>query len=239
MSEDPIQIRILFFASLKDITGKSAVNLTVNKGSSIDDIKKILIQKYPILSEKLKNCLTAIDRKYENDSTRAIAGSEVAFFPPVSGGSFPPSNIRITKDPIDSNEIISKLCNSNTGAVDVFIGVVREQTERATGRFTTKQLEYEAFEAMAIEKMVLIEAEIRQKWKEIEGIAIIQRIGLLTPGTPSVIIACSASHRNSGVFEATRYAIDRLKQIVPVWKKEISKDGEEWIEGDYRPGEGD
>jgi molybdopterin synthase catalytic subunit len=59
------------------------------------------------------------------------------------------------------------------------------------------------------------------------------------PGTVSVIIACSSSHRDSGIFEATRYGIDRLKEIVPVWKKEVSKDGQEWIEGEYYPQRGE
>ena len=68
-----------------------------------------------------------------------------------------------------------------------------------------------------------------------EGIGIVQRIGLLDPGTPTVMIACTAAHRDTGVFEAARYGIDRLKQIVPVWKKEIGPDGEVWIEGEYDP----
>ena len=77
--------------------------------------------------------------------------------------------------------------------------------------------------------------EIRQQWPTVEGIAIVQRIGRLDAGTPTVLIACTAAHRDTGVFEAARYGIDRLKQIVPVWKKEIGPDGEAWVEGDYRP----
>jgi MoaE-MoaD fusion protein len=73
----------------------------------------------------------------------------------------------------------------------------------------------------------------------VQGIVIVQRIGRLDAGTPTVLIACSASHRDTGVFEAARYGIDRLKEIVPVWKKEIGPHGEEWIEGHYRPERGD
>jgi molybdopterin synthase catalytic subunit len=69
----------------------------------------------------------------------------------------------------------------------------------------------------------------------VEGIAIVQRIGHLEPGTPTVLIACTAAHRDTGVFEAARYGIDRLKQIVPIWKKEIGPDGEVWVEGAYMP----
>ncbi len=81
--------------------------------------------------------------------------------------------------------------------------------------------------------------EIRERWPAVEGIAMVQRIGILEPMTPTVLIACTAAHRDTGVFEAARYGIDRLKEIVPIWKKEVSPDGEVWVEGDYRPGMAD
>ena len=81
--------------------------------------------------------------------------------------------------------------------------------------------------------------EIRSKWPTIEGIAIVQRIGRLYPGTPTVVIACTAAHRDTGVFDAARYGIDRLKEIVPVWKKEVNPEGEQWIEGEYIPRQGE
>jgi molybdopterin synthase catalytic subunit len=92
---------------------------------------------------------------------------------------------------------------------------------------------------MAETKLRQVAEEIRQRWPQVEGIAIVQRIGKLLPGTPTVLIACSAAHRDTGVFEAARYGIDRLKEIVPIWKKEVGPDGEEWIEGNYVPVEGD
>ena len=92
---------------------------------------------------------------------------------------------------------------------------------------------------MAEEQLQKVADEIRARWSAVEGIAIIQRIGHLDAGTPTVAIACSAGHRDSGVFEAARYGIDRLKQIVPVWKKEVGPQGEEWIEGDYQPTSGE
>ena len=85
------------------------------------------------------------------------------------------------------------------------------------------------------EKMQQVVDEIREKWPTVEGVAIVQRVGRLYPETPTVLIACTAAHRDTGVFEAARYGIDRLKQIVPVWKKEYKPDGEEWVEGDYHP----
>ena len=92
---------------------------------------------------------------------------------------------------------------------------------------------------MAEAKMGQVADEIRERWPVVEGIAIVQRIGRLEAGTPTILIACTAAHRDTGVFEAARYGIDRLKEIVPVWKKEIGPDGQEWIEGEYHPQRGD
>ena len=88
---------------------------------------------------------------------------------------------------------------------------------------------------MALAKMKQVAAEIRARWAMVEGIAIIQRIGVLKVGDNTVLCACSSPHRDDGCFEAARYGIDRLKEIVPVWKKEVGVGGETWIEGDYRP----
>lgn len=77
--------------------------------------------------------------------------------------------------------------------------------------------------------------EIRERWDSVEGIAIVQRIGKLYPCTPPVLIACTSAHRNTGVFDAARYGIDRLKEIVPVWKKEIGPKGGQWVKGAYIP----
>jgi molybdopterin synthase catalytic subunit len=92
---------------------------------------------------------------------------------------------------------------------------------------------------MAEAKMQQVADEIRLRWPSIEGIAIIQRIGRLDPMTPTVMIACTAPHRDTGVFDAAKYGIDRLKEIVPIWKKEVSPQGESWIEGDYIPKAGE
>ena len=116
--------------------------------------------------------------------------------------------------------------------------MVRGVTARGDAH-ETDYLEYEAYRPMAEAKMQQIAGEIRRKWPSVEGIALVQRIGRLFPGTPTVLIACTAPHRDTGVFEAARYGIDRLKEIVPVWKKEVSPDGEFWVEGEHPPAGGD
>jgi molybdopterin synthase catalytic subunit len=150
-----------------------------------------------------------------------------------------PSTIfAITEDELDLNQILDQITLPSTGAACFFSGMVREITTK-DGLVQTDHLQYEAYQAMAEAKMEQVANEIRKQWPSVEGIAIVQRIGKLMPGTPTVLIACTAAHRESGVFEAARYGIDRLKQIVPIWKKEVGKDGEEWIEGEYIPSPGE
>ncbi len=160
------------------------------------------------------------------------------FFPPVSGGSEFPTICTVTHRPINIDSLVKKITLDSTGAVAVFTGVIRGITKRGDAH-ETAALTYELYKPMAIKKMHQIAAEIRERWMAVEGVVLVQRIGTMQPKTVTVVIACSSSHRDEGVFEAARYGIDRLKEIVPVWKKEISPEGEVWIEGDYLPQAGE
>ena len=150
-----------------------------------------------------------------------------------------PTYIEITSNPIRLDEWIEKITLPSTGAICSFTGVVRAYSGIEGFPEETQYLEYEAYIPMAEIKMGQIAAEIRARWSTVIGIVIVQRIGRLYPETPTVLIACSSAHRDTGVFEAARYGIDRLKEIVPVWKKEVTLKDETWIEGSYRPDESD
>jgi molybdopterin synthase catalytic subunit len=149
-----------------------------------------------------------------------------------------PTIFSITEEVLDLDALLDSITLPSTGAAAIFTGMVRGVTSRGDAHETV-YLEYEAYKPMAESKMKQVADEIRERWPTIEGIAIVQRIGHLTPRTPTVLIACTAAHRDTGVFEAARYGIDRLKEIVPVWKKEVGPNGEEWIEGDYIPKPGE
>jgi MoaE-MoaD fusion protein len=146
-----------------------------------------------------------------------------------------PTIFKITEAELDLNGLLAEITLPTTGAACLFTGMVRAVTQR-NDPHDTAYLHYEAYKPMAEAKMRQVADEIRQRWPTVEGIAIVQRIGRLDPGTPTVLIACTAAHRDTGVFEAARYGIDRLKEIVPVWKKEVGLHGETWVEGDYIPG---
>lgn len=238
MSEQQV-VKVLFFAHLKELSGVDKASIPTHKAIRVAELKQLLKERFPILDERLKNVLVAVNQQYAEDDDLIQPGDEVAFFPPVSGGSGShPTIFRITSEELDLNELLEQITLPTTGAACIFTGMVRGETRRGDAHQTIA-LEYEAYVPMAEAKMAQVAAEIRSRWPAVEGIAIVQRIGHLKPRTPTVMIACTAAHRDTGVFEAARYGIDRLKEIVPIWKKEIMPDGEEWIEGKYHPKKGE
>jgi molybdopterin synthase catalytic subunit len=132
-------------------------------------------------------------------------------------------NYEISKDPIDIQAVIDKVVQREAGAITTFIGTVRELTKGKRTLF----LIYEAYEAMAVKKLQQIGTEIEERW-EGSNVAITHRVGRLDITDVAVVIAVSTPHRADS-YEANRYAIERIKEIVPIWKKEHWEDGEEWM----------
>ena len=211
--------------------------LDIPEGTNIAALKDRLAASYPQLQPLLNRCITAINRKFASTKENVPPDAEVAFFPPVSGGADSPTLVKVTYEPLDLNALTTAITQPTTGAICCFTGTVRGVTQRENK--TTLHLEYEAYVPMAEEKLMQIASEIRQRWTTVQGIAIVQRIGTLQPGDPSVAVLCAAAHRDTGIFEAARYGIDRLKEIVPIWKKECGADGQSWVEGNYTPHEGE
>ena len=221
------------------------MELDLPDGATVSELKNLLALRLPDLQPALPSALVSINREFAFATDPVPAGAEVGLFPPVSGGATDahsealPTHLHITAAPIDLDALTASITLPSTGAVCLFTGIVRASTQRGHAPHTTAHLHYEAYTQMAEQKLQQVADEIRTRWPAVEGIAIVQRVGTLLPGTPTVLIACSAAHRDTGVFEAARYGIDRLKQIVPVWKKEVGPDGEQWLEGSYIPARAD
>jgi MoaE-MoaD fusion protein len=228
------KVRVLFFATFRDLVGEKEVELSIEENILVSEFKEYLFEKFPAIAAHKASILVAINKDFSFDDEIIPENAEIAIFPPVSGGSDRPEYYFVTEEPIDINGLVEKITLPSTGAICFFTGMVRGITTRGK-KFETKYLNYDAYTPMAEEKMRQVANEIRERWPEIVGIVVVQRIGDLSPSTPTVMIACSAAHRDTGVFEGARYGIDRLKEIVPVWKKEIGVDGEKWIEGNYHP----
>jgi MoaE-MoaD fusion protein len=244
MASDSATLNVLLFAALKDRAGTDRLTVVCPLPATIATIRAAIADQYPAVAELLPTSIAARNHEFAFPADPVVPGDEIAFFPPVSGGSEDNASqwieiCRIDADPIDLNELTAAISSPATGAVCLFSGVVRGETSRKeAGHPDTRQtnlLEYETYAPMAIAKMKQVIAEIRAQWPLVQGIAVVQRIGALTVGQPTVLIACASGHRDQGCFEAAHYGIDRLKEIVPVWKKEVSPTGEQWIEGGYLP----
>lgn len=195
-------------------------------GQSASALVALLASQYPRLQPLVSVLAVAINREYAQPDQMIQAGDEVALIPPVSGGSgeaTDPPLFEVTEAPLSADEIASRVTNPYSGATLVFVGTVREWTK---GKQTI-HLEYEAYPEMAVAQMQKIGAEIAAEWPGART-AIVHRVGTLGIEEASVVIAVATPHR-ADAFAACRHAIERLKQIVPIWKKEIWADGEEWI----------
>ena len=235
-----MELEIRLFATLKDRVGHKSISITIAEPADVRDLLAAVSQSYPALAPSLPAVLVAVNRSYAGEGTPIHSGDEVAFFPPVSGGdNSSPTFFAVTTGRVDLDEIHARLTRPDVGAIVTFSGSVRGQTQREGLPATTLYLEYESYQEMAELKMAQIAREIWARWPLVMGIAIVQRVGKLSIGDATTIVACAAAHRDQGAFEAARYGIDRLKEIVPVWKKEVGDDHSIWIEGDYRPTEAD
>jgi molybdopterin converting factor subunit 1 len=227
-----VKLNVLYFATLRDRAGVKEEQVELASKATIADLKQQVIDRHPEIAQALDTSICAVNREFAMDDQELQDGDEIALFPPVSGGSqTAPTIFRITREAIDMNGLLDELIQPSTSAACVFSGMVQELSERGKTS-EPRYLSYDAYEPMAEAKMAQVADEIHQRWSSIEGVGIVQRIGDLEPGTLTVLIACTAAHRDPGVFEAAQYGIDRLKRIVPIWRKEVGSQGEVWIEGD-------
>ncbi len=235
------QVKVLLFAGLKEKARRDEIIIDLDCDASVYDLRSLIAQTIPEINNDVMRSVVTVNREFAGDDEKVPKNAEIAIFPPVSGGNCDKQKLTfcwIQYEVLDVNYIIEKIVTPTAGAIGLFVGIVRSITSRGTLN-QTEYLTYEAYIPMAELKMSQIAAEIRERWPKVEGIAIIQRCGDIEAGKQSVLVACSAPHRDDGVFEATHFGIDRLKEIVPVWKRETGSDGQVWVDGTYtpRPGE--
>jgi len=218
-------ITVKLFAAAADAVGRRSLQGDWT-GLTAAQLLEQLQKEYPGLARLAPVLSIAVNREYATADRRLADGDEVALIPPVSGGAPTPGDrplFEVTTEPLSADEIAARVTNPYSGATVVFVGTVREWTH---GRRTV-HLEYEAYAEMAVSQMEKIGQEIAERWPGAQ-VAIAHRVGKLSITEASVVIAVATPHR-ADAFEACRHAIERLKQIVPIWKKEVWEDGEEWV----------
>lgn len=236
-----MRIRVLFFGVLRDVVGVREDSLDVPEGGRLETVFEHYAARFPKLREMAASTVLALNQQFSAPSAPLAEGDEVAFLPPVSGGSgeapkgaytrqiIDPAGhfFALTRCPIDSTAIARHLLRGEDGAFVNFEGVGRNNTKGRATRF----LEYECYEPMAVKTMAEIGAEIARS-HAIGRIAMVHRLGRLEISETSVIVVVTAPHRKPA-FEAALEGINRLKRLVPVWKKEYFVDGEVWVDGEW------
>jgi len=226
-----MQIRVLFFGVLKDLSGKASDSLSLPENATLGDVLSHYERIIPRLKETASSLAMSVNQEYAGPSTRLRPGDEVALLPPVSGGSETRPRAAIVREEIDTASVVQGLKHPEDGAVAVFEGIVRNQTR---GR-RTLFLNYEAYEEMALKQMEELAGRAQAEFK-IRDVAIVHRLGRLEIGETSVLIAVASAHR-AAAFDACRWLIDTLKRTVPIWKKEHFEDGAVWADGQPFPDE--
>lgn len=222
-----MKVKVLFFGLTHDLTGFGEEHLEIPEGENLEGLWRQYTGRYPRLTTVGNALLVAVNQEFRGWAHPLQDGDEVAFMPPVSGGASEDFYL-LTREPIPTAELSRQLKAPGDGAVAIFEGIVRDHS----GGRRTLYLEYEAYEPMALRKMQEIGQEARQKFS-IDRIGMIHRLGRLEIGETSVAILVTSEHRRAAL-EACHYLIERLKQIVPIWKKEYCGDGEVWVEGEDR-----
>lgn len=227
-----MRVRVLFFGMLRELAGSPSEDADFPPGADLGSVFEHYADRYPRMRELAGSIVMARNHEFAEISMPLSEGDEVAFLPPVSGGSGASSHIAeaghyfaLTRQAIDSHAIATRLITGAEGAVVTFEGTVRNHT---AGR-ATLCLDYECYEPMALKMMARIGLGLAAG-REIERIAMVHRLGRLLVGESSVAILVTAAHRRPA-FEAALEAIDQLKKRVPIWKKEHFLDGEVWVEG--------
>ncbi|MCS7264720.1 MAG: molybdenum cofactor biosynthesis protein MoaE [Armatimonadetes bacterium] len=227
MSTEMIKVRIRFLGPAKDFSGCDEVAINLPKGSSVSTAIEELVQIFPALKNALPNYRFAVNAEYVEKENLLVDGDELAIIPPVSGGIVETDEtifVKLTDEPIDVSNLLSFVASPQSGAIVTFLGTVREFSHGKR----VLALTYEAYEPMATKELMRIAEEMKRKW-QICKVAIVHRVGTLSIGDVSVAIVVSAPHR-SDAFAAARHAIERIKEIVPIWKREHFADGtSQWV----------
>jgi molybdopterin synthase catalytic subunit len=212
------------FARLREQAGTDREQMDL-AGGTVADVYRALRERHPALESNLQLIRPARNESFADWTERVDDGDEVAFIPPVSGGSDDAALVELTEAPLDARRLEAAVADPRAGAICTFTGVVRDHSR---GEAVT-HLEYEAYAGMAERQMRSIVGEIAERWPDAR-VAMAHRTGMLAIGEASVVVSVSCPHRGEAIA-ACKWGIDRLKESVPIWKKEFARSGAVWIEG--------
>ncbi len=215
-----MRVQVKLFGSVREATGAKELSVELPGDATLADLHALLARDYPAIEALDQRLMLSVNLEAAPLETRLRDGDEVALLPPVSGGS---GRCTISSVALDVQAVIARVVGPDTGGIATFIGTVRD---RARGH-EIEHLEYEAYPEMAEREMEKIAAQAQARFGA--RVAIAHRTGHLSIGDIAVVVVAATPHRGEA-FDACRFAIDTLKQTVPIWKKEIATDGAYWVD---------
>ncbi len=219
-----MRVKVKLFALHRELVGAEELSADLADDSTVQEAYRWLGERYPALRGHLDFAAPAINREF-TDTARALHdGDELAIIPPVSGGSAGPTGrVLLTHEPLDPTVLTAGLAAPEDGAVASFLGVVRNNAEG----HAVRALEYHAYEAMAEEQLAAVGRELGERFGVVHWL-LAHRLGMLAIGDISMVVAVASPHRHEA-FEACRWAVERIKSVVPIWKKEFFADSARWV----------
>jgi molybdopterin synthase catalytic subunit len=219
-----MQVTVKLFGALREATGAKELVVRLPEGARLGDLSALLAREHAAFAAMAGRLRAAVAQELVEGDPALADGDEVAFLPPVAGGSGAQPRCTLSARPLDVGAVVARVVGPDAGGIVSFVGTVRDASR---GR-AIERLEYEAYAGMAEREMEKIADEAEARWPGAR-VAMAHRVGQLAIGELAVVIAAAAPHR-AEAFAACRYAIDTLKQRVPIWKKEVAVDGEYWVE---------
>lgn len=217
-----MQVTVRLFGSVREATGAKELPVELAPGATVSALTALLAREHPIFTEMEGRLRVSVNQSIVSGDPALSDGDEVAYLPPVSGGS--DKRCWLSEKPLDVQAVMDRVSGDDCGGVVVFLGAVRDHSKG----HDIRHLEYEAYAGMAEAEMDGIAQEAAGRWPG-SRVAIAHRTGHLGIGELAVVVAAAAPHR-AEAFEAARFSIDTLKERVPIWKKEVTTDGEYWVE---------
>lgn len=225
-----MRVTVRLFAGLREIVGSDAlVEEFATPDVTVETLRDRLGEAHPKLGPYLSGVAIAVNEEYILEPGTALHdGDMVALIPPISGGAVETPKFLVTHAVLDPRALRDAIITPASGACVVFEGVVRDHHEG----HAVIRLQYEAYEEMAARQLEAVARETLAAYagREVYDIGIHHRVGMLEVGETSLLVVVSAAHRQDA-FAAALRAVDRVKETVPVWKKEWGPDGAQWQEG--------
>jgi molybdopterin synthase catalytic subunit len=226
-----VQVIVKWFGPLREATGTKEMGVRLDPGARLEDLAALLARQHEAFAELRPRLRAAVNQEIAEPERVLADGDEVAFLPPVAGGSELPADgsaaerrCTLSDQPLDVGRVVARVLGPDAGGVVTFLGTVRD----ASRGHEIQHLEYEAYPVMAEREMEKIADEAAAQWPGAR-VAMAHRTGHLEIGEIAVVIAAVAPHR-AEAFAAARFAIDTLKERVPIWKKEVAVDGAYWVD---------